>query len=1556
MGDETKKGLTVLVCGGGNAAQVATSMFAARYETYAISLYADEAAKWKTHMMGSRWHDKVEGMELTLDTGRKLISTPSDISNDPSLAGKADVIILAVPSFAHGQYFEAFYPYIKAGTIVACMPARSGGDILFASKMKEKADSLAFVGFETLPWACRFTEWGKRATILGTKGQILAAVTPESEATRAIATLQGLLGVFPAIEKSPNNLGISLRNPGQVIHPGVMYGRWCSEKWDGKPLAEKPLFYQGVDDFTEKVLLGLSDEVQDVCRKVEALVPGFNLKDACTLHRWYLDSYKGQMADDSTLKLSMNTNSAYVGLTHPMNPVDGGFMPDLKYRYLAEDVPTGLCFTRGLAELLEVPTPTIDKVIMFAQVSLGKSFLVDGKMAGARSSSCAAPGEFCLNEFCSVRSKKQGPPLRKASSLVRCVLQVQGLHIVKQTVLPSDASFRFRSEMFCGAEALSRLCFETHGLCFGAGECPQGRGPWTPSTGQLRAVPFRSFEPAVQHWLALAIRAHPAEGTPGNHFVLKLAPAFRTNFSVVSLQSSSIPDFFSKMFADAGQVRTPLAGRFQPVSAMTHSWTPRRYFPSHGAHHVKPAQPHVQQGQPPVHLLPARPKLRQPQDELVNLQSHLKRLQDLQTQLEQTCSSDVGPRVEIVLDRRVSSSVSLQVLLYCGVWFDVFLVIVEVLAGWAKLRWIRGTIMIALLCANYVLCLLLEPCRLYLGYAGNLGEKVPELFLFVFLCLGCIGILLRCILPSSGSRRRANEMPFVRDHSTRELLQQDAHKTRRDAARGSGLEDVDEEAHLHGGGFIPVAGQPMPQTQRKLPPSDVVMVFPYKAASCASIVANFEWWVPSSSASRCCVEADLMEAESCRDKWSIRKTWRNGEMMITELATAFLARQKEALKFCVEAGYEEVAIEGFYDEFMEMAAKVSEGVSTSTLEAMWEENDNDRYLVCWARVLTSAYLKRHEQDFASFLTSHSSIQQFCAQEAFTPRPSPPSTDCRSRSPSFIWIALRARRPSIPLPTNPTHSTLRWGDAAAEEEQRGLRQPIEEQIRQMESWKAKRNMVIHSLSDTGLVLMLYYSRDRDEIFVRIAADPLHLRQVAEMIRYQLELKPQYLSAFADYKNDYPGRRDLNYSDRCIVSHLYETHFEKSKEGDYPQKDAIFRTVDRLRLIDHIVRSGDHNCAGVDVGQLLHDGDLIHYFPLHEQRELEDMDKDWFKTFVMGRNIHKVRDYFGERIALYFLFMSHFIKWMIIPTIFGTFLCVVDLFYQTPNNVTTNLYALKWGTFSMKKKAETTRPEFYGVSRVNPVTSRVDRYYPWSERIWKVLFSYSVILVSLISLFFAVGILMVLRHTFHKHGGRITFQVINALVVELLNTLFTSLATWLTELRCFWPCVVAMRTGKKRSHRDARSGEVGGGRLLRLKPWQDRENHRSYSEHANHLLAKMVVFKFINCYVSLYYIAFLKEHSYLFGMPMTCVNDDCLNDLGSQLAIFMIMRLTLQNMIELGGPYAVMMYRRMTEESAFNFDATLFTNPMTIMPDLSSPEKQSKKEDYDVYQDMDEVSMS
>lgn len=365
-------------------------MFSHRYKTIAVSFFADEAAKWKAAL----GDDDFELTLMPLETGvtpKVIKAKPFDITNDPKVAETADAIILVVPSFAHGEYFEKFAPYMKPGTIVATMPARSGGDIVFNDKLGDKAKDMIFCGFETLPWACRFTEWGRKATVLGIKNSIIGAVTPPSKTTYALATLQGLVGVTPWLQESPNNLGISMRNPGMIVHPGVMYGRWNPEVWDGKAKDAKPLFYQGVDDYTANVLETMTNEAQATCRKMEELCPGLSLKDACTLKQWYMDCYDGQMSDTSTLKSCMNTNKAYDGLTHPCKEEDGKYMPDLKYRYLAEDVPTGLCFAKGLAEILEVPTPMMDKVMNWAQECIGLEIMKDGKMCGKDVGQTRAP-------------------------------------------------------------------------------------------------------------------------------------------------------------------------------------------------------------------------------------------------------------------------------------------------------------------------------------------------------------------------------------------------------------------------------------------------------------------------------------------------------------------------------------------------------------------------------------------------------------------------------------------------------------------------------------------------------------------------------------------------------------------------------------------------------------------------------------------------------------------------------------------------------------------------------------------------------------------------------------------------------------------------------------------------------------------------------------------------------------------------------------------------------------------------------------------------------------
>lgn len=95
-------------------------------------------------------------------------------------------------------------------------------------------------------------------------------------------------------------------------------------------------------------------------------------------------------------------------------------------------------------------------------------------------------------------------------------------------------------------------------------------------------------------------------------------------------------------------------------------------------------------------------------------------------------------KMQIVMERSIICCVRLQTLLYISCWYDLLFVFIQVLAGWAKFHWIQGWTIQIFFWANYFICLIAEPCRIYLGYRGNLGERVPELFLFVFLCFSCV--------------------------------------------------------------------------------------------------------------------------------------------------------------------------------------------------------------------------------------------------------------------------------------------------------------------------------------------------------------------------------------------------------------------------------------------------------------------------------------------------------------------------------------------------------------------------------------------------------------------------------------------------------------------------------------------------------------------------------------------------------------------------------------------------------------------------------------------------
>ena len=159
---------------------------------------------------------------------RVVRGKPTRITNDPAaVIPNSDVIVFAVPAFAHGGYLKAMAPHIRTKSehaphgrvIIGAMPGDGGFDMQVLKIFgKEKFDSVSLFALETLPWAVRLTDYGKSVEILGTKKDVEIAVSPASEGETVMAIVQKLMGQeLPKLELIPCLLAVTLMNINQVI-------------------------------------------------------------------------------------------------------------------------------------------------------------------------------------------------------------------------------------------------------------------------------------------------------------------------------------------------------------------------------------------------------------------------------------------------------------------------------------------------------------------------------------------------------------------------------------------------------------------------------------------------------------------------------------------------------------------------------------------------------------------------------------------------------------------------------------------------------------------------------------------------------------------------------------------------------------------------------------------------------------------------------------------------------------------------------------------------------------------------------------------------------------------------------------------------------------------------------------------------------------------------------------------------------------------------------------------------------------------------------------------
>ena len=113
--------------------------------------------------------------------------------------------------------------------------------------------------------------------------------------------------------------------------------------------------------------------------------------------------------------------------------------------------------------------------------------------------------------------------------------------------------------------------------------------------------------------------------------------------------------------------------------------------------------------------------------------------------------------------------------------------------------------------------------------------------------------------------------------------------------------------------------------------------------------------------------------------------------------------------------------------------------------------------------------------------------------------------------------------------------------------------------------------------------------------------------------------------------------------------------------YPRTSSMFRSVDRVKLIMRILKCDpNENGAGLVLEKLLKAEIILAAFPLHDRSEVVGLLELAARRSgsctdpETGRGTSrssKSKDYFGEKIGLYFVFLGHYTEQAGVAAIIG-----------------------------------------------------------------------------------------------------------------------------------------------------------------------------------------------------------------------------------------------------------------------------------------------------------------
>ncbi|TMW62806.1 hypothetical protein Poli38472_005424 [Pythium oligandrum] len=446
------------------------------------------------------------------------------------------------------------------------------------------------------------------------------------------------------------------------------------------------------------------------------------------------------------------------------------------------------------------------------------------------------------------------------------------------------------------------------------------------------------------------------------------------------------------------------------------------------------------------------------------------------------------------------------------------------------------------------------------------------------------------------------------------------------------------------------------------------------------------------------------------------------------------------------------------------------------------------------------------------------------------------------------------------------------------------------LKRTKDMTSARQLIIQRITRTGLQVKRLLSLDGRQTLLKVkapqhvlelGAERMRLRKLRKFDRIWMEFAREVRETFEEFDPLLGGVRFLDSEKQCIV-HLLLTSDVAQGLGaglnefcplktKYVLKMYPLHKQDLTLLRKHWVTYWKYEDAAA-IPRELTTASLP--APLPAAR-IPSCTRRFRRlvTHPFAQPIDQVAQYYGERVAYYFAWMEMYTRWLVVPSIVGLILFILQVTSKTLDHPLASIYAIfmalwtsafliawkhraatlayRWGTLGYEDE-EVTRPEFYGDPAVSTDTTK--RYPSW-KRYVKYVVTIPSVLVSIVLVLILTLYVFSTRDRLEAQSIQVKAQAADLardITKDLEHGLNLANLKRLTELGMDWDfwfyfLITPMLYGLLIPMLDYIFTHIA----RRMTNW---ENHRTETHYQSHLILKVFSFRFVHVFASLYYYAF------------------------------------------------------------------------------------------------------